>query len=194
MFAGPDGKRKATTLAVTCLGFFMVLLDVSIVTVALPTMQASLRASLAGLQWVVDAYTLPFAVLLLTAGTLGDRFGRKRLFLAGLGVFTLGSALCGLAPGLDWLIAGRALQGAGAAALAPGSLSLLAAAFVDPRERIQALGLWAGISGIAIAAGSVVGGLLVQVAGWPSIFLVNLPIGVVAFALGAGALAESRDP
>src|SRR6266536_5653492 len=153
MFAGPDGRRKAATLAVTCIGFFMV--------------------------------------LLLTAGTLGDRFGRKRLFLVGLGVFTVGSALCGLAPDLGWLIAGRALQCAGGAALAPGSLSLLAAAFVDPRARIQALGLWAGISGIAIAAGSVVGGLLIQVAGWPSIFLVNLPIGVVALALGAGTLAEA---
>ncbi len=194
MFAGPDGRRKAATLAVTCIGFFMVLLDVSIVTVALPTIQAGLRASLADLQWVVDAYTLPFAVLLLTAGTLGDRFGRKRLFLVGLGVFTVGSALCGLAPDLGWLIAGRVLQGAGGAALAPGSLSLLASAFIEPRERIQALGLWAGISGIAIAAGSLVGGLLIQLADWPAIFLVNLPIGVTALALGTGVLRESRSP
>src|SRR4051812_21267461 len=100
MFDGPTGRRKALTLAVTCLGFFMVLLDVSIVTVALPTIQASLHASLADLQWVVDAYTLPFAVLLLTAGTLGDRFGRKRLFMAGLAIFIAGSGLCGLAPNL----------------------------------------------------------------------------------------------
>src|SRR5262249_17745686 len=134
--------RKLGTLAVTCIGFFMVLLDVSIVTVALPTIQSSLRASLADLQWVVDAYTLPFAVLLLTAGTLGDRYGRKRLFMVGLGVFIAGSAFCGLAPDLRWLIVGRALQGVGGAALAPGSLSLLASAFTDPRERIQALGLW----------------------------------------------------
>src|SRR5439155_12406032 len=194
MFSGPDGRRKALTLAVTCLGFFMVLLDVSIVTVALPTIQSSLRASLSDLQWVVDAYTLPFAVLLLTAGTLGDRYGRKRLFLVGLVGFVVGSGLCGLAPDLRWLIVGRALQGAGGAALAPGSLSLLAAAFSDPRERIQALGLWAGIAGIAIAAGSVVGGLLVQVADWPAIFLVNLPIGAVALALGSRVLVESRNP
>src|SRR6266852_3388367 len=100
MFAGPDGKRKATTLAITCLGFFMVLLDVSIVTAALPTIQSSLHASLSDLQWVVDAYTLPFAVLLLTAGTLGDRYGRKRLFMVGLGVFIAGSGFCGLAPDL----------------------------------------------------------------------------------------------
>jgi DHA2 family methylenomycin A resistance protein-like MFS transporter len=194
MFSGPDGGRKAATLAVTCLGFFMVLLDVSIVTVALPTIQSGLRASLADLQWVVDAYTLPFAVLLLTAGTLGDRYGRKRLFMVGLGVFIAGSGFCGLATDLRWLIVGRVLQGAGGAALAPGSLSLLASAFTDPRERIQALGLWSGISGIAIAAGSVVGGLLVQTAGWPSIFLVNLPIGVIALALSVGTLVESRNP
>jgi DHA2 family methylenomycin A resistance protein-like MFS transporter len=194
VFTGSDGRRKAATLAVTCLGFFMVLLDISIVTVALPTIQSSLRASLADLQWVVDAYTLPFAVLLLTAGTLGDRYGRKRLFMVGLGVFIAGSAFSGLAPDLRWLIVGRALQGVGGAALAPGSLSLLASAFTDPRERIQALGLWSGIAGIAIAAGSVVGGVLVQTAGWPSIFLVNLPIGVVALALSVGTLVESRNP
>src|SRR4051794_5816204 len=112
MFEGPNGKRKAVTLAVTCLGFFMVLLDVSIVTVALPTIQASLHASLADLQWVVDAYTLPFAVLLLTAGTLGDRYGRRRLFMVGLTIFIVGSGLCGLAADLTWLILGRVLQGA----------------------------------------------------------------------------------
>jgi DHA2 family methylenomycin A resistance protein-like MFS transporter len=194
MFRGLAGRHQASTLVVTCLGFFMVLLDVSIVTVALPTIQASLQASLSDLQWVVDAYNLPFAVLLLTAGTLGDRYGRKRLFLVGLSVFTLGSAVCGLAPDLRWLVLGRALQGAGGAALAPGSLSLLASAFTDPRQRTQVVGVWAGISGIAIAAGSVVGGVLVQLAGWPAIFLVNLPIGVVALALGVATLAESRNP
>jgi DHA2 family methylenomycin A resistance protein-like MFS transporter len=194
MFAGADGRSKAITLAVTCLGFFMVLLDVSIVTVALPTIQSSLHASLSGLQWVVDAYTLPFAVLLLTAGTLGDRFGRRRLFLFGLVMFLVGSTVCGLAPDLGWLIFGRVLQGAGSAALTPGSLSLLASAFTDPRERVQALGLWAGIAGIAVAAGSVVGGLLIQLADWPAIFLVNLPIGAVALVLGARTLRESRNP
>src|SRR5712691_7391439 len=117
MFTGPDGARKAATLAITCLGFFMVLLDVSIVNVALPTMQSSLHASLSELQWVVDAYTLPFAVLLLTAGTLGDRYGRKRLFMVGLSVFTFGSALCGFAPTFGWLLAGRVIQGVGGAAL-----------------------------------------------------------------------------
>ena len=189
-----DRASKLATLAVTCIGFFMVLLDASIVTVALPTIQRDLHAQLAGLQWVVDAYTLPFAVLLLTAGTLGDRFGRKRVFLAGLVIFVLGSALCGLAPTLGWLIAGRMLQGAGGAALSPGSLSVLAAAFPSPRERTQAIGIWSGVSGVALAAGPVLGGLLIQVSGWQAIFVVNLPIGVLALVLGLRVLAESRNP
>src|SRR5258708_33393289 len=129
----------------------MVLLDASIVTVALPTIQRDLHAQLSDLQWVVDAYTLPFAVLLLTAGTLGDRFGRKRVFLVGLGVFTIGSVICGLAAALGWLIAGRILQGAGGAALSPGSLSVLGAALTIPRERTQASGIWAAVSAIAVA-------------------------------------------
>ncbi|HEX6779131.1 MAG TPA: DHA2 family efflux MFS transporter permease subunit, partial [Ktedonobacterales bacterium] len=189
-----DRGRKLTTLAVTCIGLFMVLLDMTIVNVALPTIQSDLNASLSGLQWVVDAYTLPFAALLLTAGTLGDRYGRKRVFLVGLVGFTLGSALCGLAPNLGLLIAGRVLQGAGGAALSPGSLSLLAAAFPDNRERTQAIGIWAGISGLALAAGPLIGGLLIQVSSWPAIFFVNLPIGAVALIFGWRILAESRNP
>lgn len=189
-----DRARKLGTLAVTCIGFFMVLLDASIVTVALPTIQRDLHAQLADLQWVVDAYTLPFAALLLTAGTLADRFGRKRIFLIGLVIFVTGSAMCGLAPTLGWLIAGRVLQGAGGAALSPGSLSVLAAAFANPRERTQAIGIWSGVSGIALAAGPIVGGLLIQLSGWQAIFFVNLPIGVVAVALGRRILDESRNP
>ncbi len=189
-----DRGRKLTTLAITCIGLFMVLLDMSIVNVALPTIQSSLRASLSDLQWVVDAYTLPFAALLLTAGTLGDRYGRKRVFLAGLVGFTLGSALCGFAPSLGWLVAGRILQGVGGAALSPGSLSLLAAAFPDNRERTQAIGIWAGISGLSIAAGPLVGGLLIQVSSWPAIFFVNLPFGVIALIVGWRVLVESRNP
>jgi EmrB/QacA subfamily drug resistance transporter len=193
MFA-ENRASKLGTLAVTCIGFFMVLLDASIVTVALPTIQRDLHAQLSDLQWVVDAYTLPFAVLLLTAGTLGDRFGRKRVFLVGLVVFTIGSVICGLAPTLGWLIAGRVLQGAGGAALSPGSLSVLAAAFTIPRERTQAIGIWSGVSGIALAAGPVAGGLLIQASGWQAIFFVNVPIGVIALLLGLRVLAESRNP
>jgi EmrB/QacA subfamily drug resistance transporter len=193
MFA-ENRASKLGTLAVTCIGFFMVLLDASIVTVALPTIQRDLHAQLADLQWVVDAYTLPFAALLLTAGTLGDRFGRKRVFLVGLVIFTIGSGMCGIAPTLGWLIAGRVLQGAGGAALSPGSLSVLAAAFTSPRERTQALGIWSGVSGIALAAGPLVGGLLIQASGWQAIFFVNLPIGMLALLLGLRVLAESRNP
>ena len=193
MFA-QDGARKLAILIITCVGFFMVLLDTSIVNVALPTIQTDFHASLADLQWMVDAYTLPFAALLLTAGSLGDRFGRKRLFLIGLIGFTLGSALCALAPNLQLLIAGRALQGAGGAALSPGSLSLLVAAFTDHKERTQALGIWSGISGLALAAGPVVGGVLIRVSNWPAIFFVNLPIGALVFIFGWRILAESRNP
>src|SRR5215471_12375768 len=142
--------NKVVTLLVTCFGLFMVLLDASIVNVALPTIQADLHAQLSDLQWTIDAYTLPFAVLMLTAGSLGDRFGRKRLFLGGLVLFVLGSLLCGLAPTLGWLLVGRAVQGAGAAALMPGSLAVLVAAYPEPRQLAQAIGLWAGISGVGL--------------------------------------------
>ena len=185
---------QVITLLVTCFGLFMVLLDASIVNVALPTIQADLHAQLSDLQWTIDAYTLPFAVLMLTAGTLGDRFGRKRLFLAGLVLFVFGSLLCGLAPTLGWLLVGRAVQGAGAAALMPGSLAVLVAAFPEPRQRAQAIGIWAGVSGVALAAGPLVGGILIQISSWPAIFFVNLPVGIVALALGWPLLSESRNP
>jgi EmrB/QacA subfamily drug resistance transporter len=186
--------NKALTLVVTCLGSFMLLLDTSIVTLALPRIQTDLHASLSGLQWTVDAYILPFAVLMLTAGTLGDRFGRKRLFLGGLVIFVLGSLCSGLAPTLGWLLCGRAIQGVGASALSTGSLSVLVAAFPDHRARTQAIGLWSGVSNVALAAGPLLGGLLVQVGSWPAIFLVNIPIGVVAFFIAWPALSESRNP
>ena len=185
---------QVITLLVTCFGLFMVLLDASIVNVALPTIQADLHANLSDLQWVVDAYTLPFAALMLTAGTLGDRFGRKRLFLAGLVFFMLGSLFCGFAPTLGWLLFGRAVQGVGAAALMPGSLAVLVSAFPEPRARAQAIGIWAGVSGVALAAGPLVGGILIQLSSWPAIFFVNIPVGVVALALGWPLLVESRNP
>ena len=186
--------NKVMTLVVTCLGLFMVFLDGSIVNVALPTIQADLHAQLSDLQWVVDAYTLPFAALMLTAGTQGDRFGRKRFFLAGLVLFVLGSLLCGFAPTLGWLLVGRAVQGTGAAALSTGSLAVLVAAFPEPRQRAQAIGLWAGISGVGLAAGPLVGSVLIQVTSWPAIFFVNLPVGLLALTLGWPLLSESRDP
>ena len=182
------------TLVVTCLGSFMVLLDGTIVVTALPTIQSHLHTNLSDLQWVVDAYTLSFAALMLTAGTLGDRFGRKLLFLSGLVLFLLGSAFCGFAPTLGWLLFGRAVQGVGAAVLAPGSLSVLAAAFPEPRERTQAIGLWAGVSGLGLAIGPLAGGWLIGIANWPMIFFVNLPIGILALALSVPGLSESHNP
>jgi EmrB/QacA subfamily drug resistance transporter len=187
-------RTQIITLVVCCLGTFMVLLDSSIVTLALPTIQASLHASLADLQWTVDAYTLSFAALLLTAGTLGDRFGRKRLFMLGLILFLLGSTFCAFAPTFSWLLFGRVAQGVGGALLTPGSLSVLASAFPEPRSRAKVIGLWSGISGIALAAGPLVGGLLIQFGNWPAIFLVNLPVGLIALILGGIVVVESRNP
>lgn len=186
--------NQKLTLAVTCLGSFLLLLDTSIVTLALPRIQVDLHASLADLQWTVDAYILPFAVLMLTGGTLGDRFGRKRLFLSGLLLFLLGSVLSGTAQTLTWLLLGRAVQGVGAAALSPGSLSVLVAAFPDPRARTQAIGAWGGLSGVALAIGPLAGGLLVQIGNWPAIFWVNIPLGLLAFLLAWPGLTESRNP
>jgi len=186
--------NKVITLLVTSLGSFMVLLDGSIVLVALPTIQADLRTQLSDLQWTVDAYTLPFAALLLTAGTLGDRLGRKRVFLLGLMLFLVGSALCGFAPALSWLIFGRVVQGVGAAAISTGSLSLLASTFNDPRERAQAIGIWTAVSGVSLAAGPLVGGALIEAFGWPAIFFINLPIGIAAVAFGIPLLIDSRNP
>ena len=144
---------KLTTLFTMCFALFMAMLDNTVVNVALPTIQRDFGSGVSGLQWIISAYTLFFASLMLTGGTLGDLYGRKRLFLIGLVVFTSGSLLCGLAPSLHWLIAGRAVQGVGAAALLPGTLSILITTFPDPRERAQAIGLWAGVSGLALAAG-----------------------------------------
>lgn len=186
--------NKAITLMVSCIGSFMLLLDTSIVTLALPRIQTDLHANLLDLQWTVDAYILPFAVLMLTAGTLCDRFGRKRLFLFGLLLFMIGSTISGFAPTIGWLFFGRAVQGVGAGALSPGSLSVLVAAFPDPRARAQAIGIWGGLSGIALAIGPLVGGILVQLWNWPAIFFVNVPIGLIAFALAWPGLSESRNP
>ncbi len=181
-------------LTLTCAGQFMVLLDNTIVGAALPDMQQRLHTDMAGLQWIVDAYVLLVAMLLLSGGVFADRFGRKRVFLAGVAVFTIASVLCAVAPSIGWLITGRVLQGIGAAALSPASLALLAAAYPVPQERIKAIGLWAGFSGMGLAAGPLAGGILVDAFGWPAIFLVNVPIGAVLLLAGLRILSESRNP
>ncbi|MDN3261264.1 DHA2 family efflux MFS transporter permease subunit [Streptomyces sp. CSDS2] len=181
-------------LAVACLGQFMVLLDSTIVGAALPDMQRRLEVQLTGLQWIVDAYVLLVAMLLLSGGVFADRFGRKRMFLSGAAVFTAASVLCSATSSLGWLIAGRVAQGIGAAALSPASLALIAAAHPVPRERVRAIGLWAGLSGIGLAAGPLAGGVLVEAFGWPAIFLVNVPIGAALLLAGLRVLDESRNP
>ncbi|HEY3511738.1 MAG TPA: MFS transporter [Kribbella sp.] len=186
--------NRAVLLAVTCVGQFMVLLDNTIVGAALPDMQHRLHTQLTGLQWIVDAYVLLVAMLLLTGGVLADRFGRKRVYLTGVAVFTVASLICSLAPSVNWLVAGRVLQGIGAAALSPASLALLASAYPVPQERVKAIGLWAGFSGIGLAAGPVAGGVLAQAFGWSAIFLVNLPIGALLLLVGLRSLAETRNP
>jgi len=193
MFA-VDRRTKLLTLGAMCFALFMAMLDNTVVNVALPNIQRHLGSGVSGLQWIIDAYTLVFASLMLSGGTLGDIFGRKRFFLIGLSVFTTGSLLCGVAPSLAILIAGRAVQGLGAAALMPGTLSILTNTFHDPRERAQAIGIWAGVSGLALALGPLVGGALVDRFGWQSVFFLNVPIGVIALAVALLAVTESKNP
>lgn len=169
-------------LATVSVGFVVTQLDVTIVNIALPGIGADLRANVTGLQWVVDAYTLAFAVLMLSAGALGDRFGARRLYAAGIVLFALASLACGLALDAAMLVAARALQGVGAAAMLPNSLALLNQSYGhDPRLRARAVGLWTAAGAISIAAGPVAGGLLIAAFGWRSIFLVNLPICAAGF-------------
>lgn len=171
-------------IAATSFGFVVTQLDVTIVNVALPRIAADLSVQVSGLQWVMDAYTLPFAVLMLSAGVLGDRFGSRRTYLLGLAIFAAASLACGLAPNVAMLIAARAAQGAAAALLIPSSLALLNhAAAGDHSLRAHAVSLWTAAGGVAIAAGPVIGGLLIATMGWRSIFLVNLPLCAVGIAL-----------
>lgn len=183
--------RRAVRLAALSLGIVVVQLDITIVNVALDQIGGLMQGGVAGLQWVVNGYTLAFASLLLTGGALGDRFGAKRLYLAGFALFTLASLACGLAPNGPILIAARVGQGLGAALLMPCSLALLAHAYHDPAERMRAIGIWAGAGGMAMVAGPVVGGALIALFGWRSIFLVNLPIGLVGLWLTWRFVAET---
>jgi MFS transporter, DHA2 family, methylenomycin A resistance protein len=176
--------RMNRIVAATSFSFVVTQLDVTVVNVALPHIASSLSVQVSGLQWVVDAYTLPFAVLMLSAGVLGDRYGSRRTYLMGLAIFAAASLACGLAPNVSTLIAARAAQGAGAALLIPSSLALLNhAAANDHKLRAHAVGLWTAAGSVAIAAGPVVGGLMVAAMGWRSIFLINLPLCIVGAVL-----------
>ncbi len=184
--------RKWWTLIAVCVGTFMLLIDVTIVNVALPSIQKSLTASFSDLQWVVDAYALTLAALLLTTGSLADLFGRRRLFVIGLVIFTLSSLLSGLATSPLWLNLARGAQGIGGAAMFSTSLALLGSAF-QGRERGTAFGVWGAITGIAVAVGPVIGGALTTGLSWRWIFLVNVPIGVIAVIVSLARVEESRQ-
>src|SRR5829696_2893501 len=187
-----DSNIKNFTLAASCFALFMAMLDNLVVNIAMPTIARDLDATTTQLQWVVSAYTLVFASLQITAGGLGDRFGRKRWFMIGLVVFTSTSILAALSQNIEMLLAMRALQGLGAAFIMPLSLSLISAAF-PPEERGKAIGIWSAISVSGLALGPVVGGALIEYASWEWIFLINVPIGIAAFFVTQAVVQESTD-
>src|SRR3954452_18509025 len=186
-------RRARWTLAIVSIALFMTTLDNLVVSTALPSIRKSLGASIESLEWTVNAYTLSFAVLLLTGAALGDRFGRRRMFLIGVGAFTFSSAAAALAPSTTALVAARALQGAGAALVLPLTLTLLSEA-VDESKRGLALGIWSGVSGLGVALGPLVGGIVVSGLSWEYIFWLNVPIGLALIPLAARHLDESYGP
>jgi EmrB/QacA subfamily drug resistance transporter len=187
-----EDNRKWWTLAAMCFALFMIMLDNTVVNVALPSIQRDLHASISSLEWTVNAYTLTFAVLLVTGGRLGDIFGRRTMFLFGVVAFAVSSAFIGLAPTQELLVAGRAVQGIGAAFMMPGTLSIISDAF-PPHERGRAIGTWAGVSGLALAIGPVVGGALTEYVSWRAIFFLNLPVAAGAVVVTLFAARNSRD-
>ncbi|HET7353651.1 MAG TPA: DHA2 family efflux MFS transporter permease subunit, partial [Gaiellaceae bacterium] len=187
-----EENRKWLTLFAVSFGLFMIMLDNTVVNVALPTMQRDLHVSISQLEWVVIAYALTFAALLITGGKLGDLYGRRRIFVIGLVIFTLSSLACGLAPSAGFLIGARAVQGAGAALMNPATLSIIVATF-PPRQRGTAIGIWAGVSALALAIGPLGGGLITEHINWNWIFFVNVPIGALAIVVSQLVIRESRD-
>src|SRR5947209_13670324 len=176
------------------MSLFIVGLDNTVVNVALPTIRRDLNASVSGLQWTIDAYTLVLASGLLLAGSMADRLGRARVFKFGLALFTLGSLLCSMAPNTSLLIVFRMIQAVGGCMLNPVAMSIIRNTFTDPRERAQAIGIWGGVIGVSMALGPVLGGALTEGIGWRSIFWINVPVGLAAIALTARFVPESRAP
>ncbi|MFF0227626.1 MFS transporter [Streptomyces sp. NPDC004629] len=186
--------RRSLVLAICCMSLLIVSLDNTVLNVALPSMQRELHTTTSGLQWTIDAYTLVLASLLMLAGSTADRIGRKRVFMAGLVVFTAGSLLCSLAPNLESLVAFRMVQAVGGSMLNPVAMSIITNTFTDPRERARAIGAWGAVVGISMAAGPLVGGLLVEAVDWRAIFWINIPIGLTALLLTLRYIPESRAP
>ena len=188
----PSPRRQLIVLMTCCLAVVLTAMDVTIVNLALPAIRGDLHASVAELQWSIDGYTLVVASFLLLAGSIADRFGRRRTFQIGLLVFSLGSLLCSVAPNAKLLVASRVLQALGGSMLNPVAMSIIANTFVDPKARARAIGIWGAAFGAAMAAGPLLGGLLVETVGWRAIFWVNVPFGIVGFVLTARFVLESR--
>ncbi|WP_114239940.1 MFS transporter [Dyella sp. C9] len=194
-----EATGRATThpnliLGICCLSLLMVAMDATIVNVALPSIRQDLGASISGLQWVIDAYTMVVASLLMLAGSMADRFGRRRVFQTGMALFMLGSLLCSLAPNNQGLVAFRVVQALGATMLNPVAMSIIANTFHEPKARARAIGIWGAVAGVSMALGPVIGGVLTESIGWRSIFWVNLPVGAAAMLLAARYIPESRAP
>src|SRR5437667_2996175 len=187
-----EENKKWWTLGAVAFGLFMIMLDNTIVNVALPSIERSLHMSISSLEWIVTAYALTFAALLITGGKLGDLYGRRKMFVAGLVVFTLASLACGLAPNAGFLIGARAVQGVGSAIMNPATLGIITATF-PPRQRGTAIGIWAGTAAMALAIGPLVGGLLTEKVSWSWIFFINIPVGVAGVLAARIFIDETRD-
>src|SRR5919106_5939650 len=188
----PEAQRRWWTLAAVSFGLFMIMLDNTVVNVALPSIQQDLGADLSELEWIVTGYALTFAALMLIGGKLADAYGRRLVFVAGIAIFTLSSLACGLADSENVLIGARVVQGVGAALMNPATLSIIAATF-PPEERGTAIGIWAGVSALALAIGPLVGGLLTDHLDWSWIFYVNVPVGILGIVASYLLVTESRD-